>query len=187
MTIIGIFYGNFFILNDTLKLSVTKWFRFCKCPPPWMFPPLDIPFLYWIEQVTFGFPYVMIRFSSMIFYRGVPSFAADCLCGVWCRGLATCLLYIGPLFKNLVWNHSEFVCLTQWRTTFSLFRLCFTHILMPHSMIYFIFVYLVFTSQIVLYFLHNTSLLSFYIDVVLTLSIIMLPRIHIEPVLVCSI
>ena len=123
--LLGFFMAIFFILNDTLKLSVTKWFRFCKCPPPWMFPPLDIPFLYWIEQVTFGFPYVMIRFSSMIFYRGVPSFAADCLCSVWCRGLATCLLYIGPLFKNLVWNHSGFVCLTQWRNTFSLFRLLF--------------------------------------------------------------
>ena len=31
-------------------------------------------------------------------YRVVPGFATDCSCGVWCRGLATCLLYIGPLF-----------------------------------------------------------------------------------------
>ena len=36
---------------------------------------------------------------------------------------------------------------------------------------YFIFVYLIFMSQISLYFLHSTSLLSFHIDVVLTLSI----------------
>ena len=36
-----------------------------------------------------------------------------------------------------------------------------------------IFVYLVSMFQVVLYFLHSTSALSFYIDVVLTLSIIM--------------
>ena len=37
--------------------------------------------------------------------------------------------------------------------------------------LYFIFVYLIFMSLIVLYFLHSTSVLSFYVDVVLTLSI----------------
>ena len=37
---------------------------------------------------------------------------------------------------------------------------------------YFIFVYLIFMSLIVLYFLHSTSVLSFYIDVVLTLSMV---------------
>ena len=36
---------------------------------------------------------------------------------------------------------------------------------------YFIFVYIIFMSQIVLYFLHSILVLSFYIDVVLTLSI----------------
>ena len=41
---------------------------------------------------------------------------------------------------------------------------------MPYNIILF-FVYLIFMSLIVLYFLHNTSVLSFYIDVVLTLSI----------------
>ena len=33
----------------------------------------------------------------------------DCqACGVWCRGLTTCLLYVGPIFGNLVWNDSGF-------------------------------------------------------------------------------
>ena len=32
--------------------------------------------------------------------------------GVWCRGLTTYLLYVGPLFGNLVWNESGFVSLT---------------------------------------------------------------------------
>ena len=33
---------------------------------------------------------------------GVPGFATDCPCSVWCRGLTTCPLYVGPLFGNLV-------------------------------------------------------------------------------------
>ena len=37
--------------------------------------------------------------------------------------------------------------------------------------IVFYFVYFIFMFLIVLYFVHNTSLLSFYIDVVLTFSI----------------
>ena len=44
------------------------------------------------------------------------------------------------------------------------------HILMPCKIILF-FVYLIFMSLIMLYFLHSTSVLSFYIDVVLRLSI----------------
>ena len=37
------------------------------------------PFEYWIEHVTFGLPYAMFRFSSRIFYRGVPGFTTDFL------------------------------------------------------------------------------------------------------------
>ena len=59
--------------------------------------------------------------STKIFYRGVPGFATDCPCGVWCRGLTTCPLYVGPLFGNLVQNDSRFVSLTQGETTFLLF------------------------------------------------------------------
>ena len=39
---------------------------------------------------------------TRILYRGVPGFATDCPCGVWCRGLTICPLYVGPLFGNLV-------------------------------------------------------------------------------------
>ena len=56
-----------------------------------------------------------------------------------------------------------------WYVLFCCFWLFY--ILMPYNIKYFIFVYLIFMSLIVLYFLHNTSVLSFYIDVVLTLSI----------------
>ena len=37
-----------------------------------------------------------------IFYKGVPGFATDFPCGVWCRELTACPLYVGPLFGNLV-------------------------------------------------------------------------------------
>ena len=46
----------FFHLNYTFRLSVTKKFWFCKCPPTWMFPPLDIPFEYFIEHVILRTP-----------------------------------------------------------------------------------------------------------------------------------
>ena len=39
---------------------------------------------------------VIFKFPSRIFCRRVPGFATDCPCGVWCRGLTTCLLYVGP-------------------------------------------------------------------------------------------
>ena len=30
--------------------------------------------------------------------RGVPGFATDCPCDVWCRDITTYLLYVGPFF-----------------------------------------------------------------------------------------
>ena len=68
------------------------------CFRPWTFSFLE----YWIEHVSFGLLYVMFTFPTRIFYRGVPGFAIDCPCGIWCRGLTTCPLYIGPRFGNLV-------------------------------------------------------------------------------------
>ena len=112
VTITGNFMAIIRILNYTFMLSETKYFWFCKWTLPWMFPPLDMLFEYWIEHLTFGLLYVMFRFSIRIFYRGVPGFATDCPCGNWCRGLNTCLLYVGPLFENLVWNVNAFVSLT---------------------------------------------------------------------------
>ena len=50
---------------DTLE-TLTSQFWFCKCTPPWMFPPLDIPFEYWIEHFTFRLLYVMFRFFTKI-------------------------------------------------------------------------------------------------------------------------
>ena len=40
--------------------------------------------------------------DRILFHHKVPGFETDCPCVVWCRGLSACLLYVGPLFKNLV-------------------------------------------------------------------------------------
>ena len=53
---------------------------------PLMFLPMDVLFEYWIEHVTFRLLYVMFRFPTRIFNRGVPGFATDCSSSVWCRG-----------------------------------------------------------------------------------------------------
>ena len=81
-------------INESPDGILFHWF--CKCTPPWMFLPLDIPSEYRPEHVTFGLLCVIFKFPSRIFCRRVPGFATDCPCGVWCRGLTTCLLYVGP-------------------------------------------------------------------------------------------
>ena len=52
--------------------------------------------------------------STWIFCKGVSGFATDCPCGVWCRGLTTCLLHVGPPFGNRILNNSWAVGLTLW-------------------------------------------------------------------------
>ena len=81
-------------INELPDGILFHWF--CKCTPPWMFLPLDIPSEYRPEHVTFGLLCVIFKFPSRIFCRRVSGFATDCPCGVWCRGLTTCLLYVGP-------------------------------------------------------------------------------------------
>ena len=99
--------------NDMYWLSMMRrWVPNCNGQIGWstsgipLFPPLYILFEYWIEHVSFGLLYVMFTFPTRIFYRGVPGFATDCPCGVWCRWLTTCPLYVCPLFGNLVQNDS---------------------------------------------------------------------------------
>ena len=74
-------------------------------------------------------------------------------------------------FGILVWNDSGYVNLTQWWYFFIIFEYIL-HISTPHIMIFFVFLYLIFLSQQVLYFLLSTLVLTLYIDVVLSLSIV---------------
>ena len=132
-----------------------------------MFSPLDIPSEYWPEHVTFRLLCVIFKFPTRIFYRRVPGFATDCPCGVWCRRLTTCLLYVGPPFGILVWNDSGYVSLTQWWYFFHFFKYGL-HISTPNNMIFcFPLPYFPFPTSAL--FLLSTLILTFYIDVVLTL------------------
>ena len=127
-------YAIFIILHYTFRFFVTSGSGSTHAHP-WILLPLDIPFEYWIEHITFRLLCVMFRFSTRIFYRGVPGFETDCPCGVWCRGLTTCPEYVGPPFGNLGWSNSRFVSLTYWGTTFSMFLIISTYILMHQNMI----------------------------------------------------
>ena len=53
-------------------------------------------------------------YSTWIFCRGDKGFATDCPCDVWCRGLTTCLLHVGPPFGNRFLNTIWDVGLTYW-------------------------------------------------------------------------
>ena len=79
-----------------------------------MFLPLDLLFEYRIQHGSIGPLYVTSRYSTWIFCRGVSGFATDCPCGVWCRGLTTCLLHVGPPFGNRLLNNSWAVGWTEW-------------------------------------------------------------------------
>ena len=132
VTTIGIFKAILFILNYMFRLSVVLILQ--------MHTSLDVsihghPFSI-LDWTCYLRTPVMFRFSTSIYYRGVAGFATDCPCSILCRGLATCLLYVGPLFGNQVWCNSEFVSLTQWRTTFHCFWLCLTSILQYYILQY---------------------------------------------------
>ena len=119
-TICVLRYGN--KINTRMLVTIgicfklyfdTRHFPFCNLSPSRMFLSLDLLPEYRIQH-TIGFLYATSIYSTRIFYRGVSGFATDCPCGVWCRGLTTCLLYVGPLFGYLLLNNSWAVGLTCW-------------------------------------------------------------------------
>ena len=137
-------------------------------------PPLDIPIEYWVEHVIFGLLYVMFRFSTSIFYRGVQGFAADSPCGVRCRGLTSCLLYVGPLFEIKfemivglwIWHNAE-----QYFHCFLSLFIIFYRKLNASQYDNTLFSFTLF-SCLKYRFLHSTSVLSILTDVLLILSTI---------------
>ena len=80
----------------------TRHLVFYSTSPPRMFLSLDLLWEYRIQHGANGPLYVISSYSTWIFCRGVSGFATDCPCGVWCRGLTTCLLYVGPPFGNRI-------------------------------------------------------------------------------------
>ena len=89
----------------------TRYLVFYNPSPPRMFLSLDLR-EYQIQHGANGPLYVTSSCSTWIFCRGVSGFATDCPCGVWCRGLTTCFLHVGPPFGNRILNNSWAVGLT---------------------------------------------------------------------------
>ena len=53
-----------------------------------------------LNMLASDFCHVYIPYQDIL--QGIPGFATYCPCGVsWCRGLTTCLLYVGPLLEIL--------------------------------------------------------------------------------------
>ena len=92
--------------------SDTRYLVFYNISPPRMFLSLDLLREYRIQHGANGPLYVTSSYSTWIFCRGVSGFVTDCPCGVWCRGLTTCLLHVGPPFGNRILNNSWAVGLT---------------------------------------------------------------------------
>ena len=86
----------------------TRYLVFYNTSPPRMFLSLDLLWEYRIQHGANGPLYVTSSYSTWIFCRGVSGFATDCPCGVWCCGLTTCLLHVGPPFGNRILNNSRF-------------------------------------------------------------------------------
>ena len=57
---------------------------------------------------------IMQRDVGAKLWYWVSGFATDSSCDVWCRGLTTCLLHVGPPFGNRFLNTSWAVGLTYW-------------------------------------------------------------------------
>ena len=90
----------------------TRYLVFYNPSPPRMFLSLDLLWEYRIQHGAKGPLYVTSSYSTWIFCKGVSGFATDCPCGVWYRGLTTCLLHVGPPFGNRILNNSWAVVLT---------------------------------------------------------------------------
>ena len=101
----------------------TRYLVFYNTSPPRMFLSLDLLWEYQIQHAANGPLCVTSSYSTWIFCRGVSGFATDCPCGVWCRGLNTCLQLVGPPFGNRILNNSCAVGLTLW--IMNLIFLCF--------------------------------------------------------------
>ena len=115
----------------------TRYLVFYNTSHPRMFLSLDLLWEYRIQHGANGPLYVTSSYSTWIFCRGVSGFATDCPCGVWCRGLTTCLLHVGPPFGNRILNNSWAVGLTYglWILFFCVLTYAIIYVMM-HQIIF---------------------------------------------------
>ena len=146
----------------------TRYMVFYNPSPPRMFLSLDLLSEYRIQHGAIRPLYVTSSYSTWIFCREVSGFATDCPCSVWCRGLTTCLLHVGPPFGN---RFLQLGCRFDIMDSISSFFFCiltytFLYVLIHHIIFR---LYLYFMN--ILYFFkfcctnifHRRSLYTFYL------------------------
>ena len=121
----------------------TRYLVFYNPSPPRMFLSLDLLSEYRIQDGAIGPLYVTSSYSTSIFCRGVSGFATDCPCDVWCRGLATCLLHVGPPSGNRFLNTIWAVGLTYWIVYLHFFCILTNTIIyvLIHHIIFWLYLY----------------------------------------------
>ena len=119
----------------------TRYLVFYNPSSPRMFLSMDLLSKYRIPNGAIGPLYVTSSHLTCIFCRGVSGFATDCPCDVWCRGLTTCLLRVGPPFGNRFLNTRWAVGLTCWIVyiLFCLLTYAIIYVLIHHIIFGFIF------------------------------------------------
>ena len=124
--------------------------------PPRMFLSLDLLSEYRIQHGAIGPLYVTSSYSIWIFSMEVSGFATDCPCNVWCRGLTTCPLHVGPPFGNRCLNTSWAVGLTYWIVYLHFFILSYVAIsVLIHDIIFWLYLYffnILIFFQVLLYY-----------------------------------
>ena len=147
----------------------TRYLVFYNPSPPRMFLSLDLLSEYRIQHGAIGSLYVTTSYSTWIFCRGVSGFATDCPCGVWCRGLTTCLLHVGPPFGNRFLNNSWAVGVTWWIVYlfFCILTYAIIYVLI-HYIIFWLYLYFINNLYFFKYsctnIFHRRSLYTFYQD-----------------------
>ena len=124
----------------------TRYLVFYNPSPLRMFLSLHLLSEYRIQHGAIGPLYVTSSYSTWIFCRAFSGFATDCPCDVWCRGLTTCLLHVGPPFGNRFLNNSWAVGLTLWIVYLHFFCI------LPYAIIYVLIHHIIFWLH--LYFLN---------------------------------
>ena len=152
-------------------LFLYRYYMLSNCIQFLMFLLLKLLLEYWIEHFTVLLLNVKIVFAHRNFYR-VAGFATDCPCGVWCRGFTTCLLYVGPLFGNLV---KTAVGPNVWHSLPLILYIYIYIYLYLVIQLYFIFISLIYTRLKYDYFLPITFFCTFFINTCLTFSICWFP------------
>ena len=142
-----------------------RYFVFYNPSPPRMFLSVNLLSEYQIQHGAIRPLYVTSSYSTWIFCMGVSGFAADHLCEVWCLGLTTCLLHVGPPFGNRFLNTSWAVGLTYWIVYLHCFVFWHMQLYMSWYIISFLALFLLLKYslffQVLLYF-HSHSFCTFY-------------------------